>query len=100
LAGRRHWQLCGGSQTRGARPGGAAAGYTLTWSGQYEAMERVRERLKSFCHSTVPDLLFSTSNAIDCQDVAHLLAVPFSAVGAIWLLFALGYNMSIGVWVV
>jgi len=28
-----------------------------------------------------------------------LLAVPFSAVGAIWLLYALGYNMSIGVWV-
>lgn len=28
-----------------------------------------------------------------------LLAVPFSAIGAIWLLYALGYNMSIGVWV-
>ena len=28
-----------------------------------------------------------------------LLAVPFSAVGAIWLLYVLGYNMSIGVWV-
>ena len=76
-------------------------GYSLTWSGQFEAMERVRQRL----WVVVPLTLFlvllllylNTRSAVKTMIV--LLAVPFSAVGAIWLLYLLDYNMSIGVWV-
>src|SRR5579862_8482826 len=77
------------------------AGYTLLWSGQYENLARVRERLKV----VVPVTLFvialllymNTKSAVKTAIV--LLAVPFSLIGAVWLLWALGYNMSIAVWV-
>ena len=76
-------------------------GYTIAWSGQYEAMERVRERLKIVLPLTlflVFLLLYLNTRSV-AKTALILLAVPFSAVGAIWLLYALGYNMSIGVWV-
>jgi len=77
------------------------AGYSISWSGQWEAMERVKERLKM----TVPLTLFLIALilSINTGSVAKatiiLLAVPFSAVGAIWFLYLAGYNMSIPVWV-
>jgi Cu(I)/Ag(I) efflux system membrane protein CusA/SilA len=77
------------------------AGYTLVWSGQYEAMERVRERLKVVLPVTlflVLLLLYLNTRSVAKTSII-ILAVPFSAVGAIWLLYLLGYNMSIGVWV-
>ena len=77
------------------------AGYSLVWSGQYEAMERVRERLKLVLPVTlflVLMLLYLNTRSIVKTSII-VLAVPFSAVGAIWLLYLLGYNMSIGVWV-
>ena len=76
-------------------------GYTLAWSGQYEAMERVRERLKVVLPLTLflIFLLLYLNTKSTAKTLLVLLAVPFSAVGAIWLLYALGYNMSIGVWV-
>jgi Cu(I)/Ag(I) efflux system membrane protein CusA/SilA len=77
------------------------AGYSLVWSGQYEAMERVRERLKIVVPVTlflVLMLLYVNTRSFVKTSII-VLAVPFSAVGAIWLLYALGYNMSIGVWV-
>jgi copper/silver efflux system protein len=77
------------------------AGYSLVWSGQYEAMARVRQRLKIVVPMTlflVMMLLYmNTRSAV--KTLMIVLAVPFSAVGAIWLLYLLGYNMSIGVWV-
>jgi Cu(I)/Ag(I) efflux system membrane protein CusA/SilA len=77
------------------------AGYSLVWSGQYEAMQRVRERLAVVVPVTLLLVLFllylNTRSVAKTAIVA--LAVPFSAVGAIWLLYLLGYNMSIGVWV-
>ncbi len=76
-------------------------GYTLAWSGQYEAMERVRERLKLVLPLTlflIFLLLYMNTKSV-AKTILILLAVPFSAVGAIWLLHLLGYNMSIGVWV-
>jgi copper/silver efflux system protein len=77
------------------------AGYTLTWSGQYEAMLRVREKLTLIVPLTlfliVLLLYLNTKSAFETGLI--LLAVPFSAVGAVWLLYALDYNMSIGVWV-
>jgi Cu(I)/Ag(I) efflux system membrane protein CusA/SilA len=76
-------------------------GYTLSWSGQYEAMERVRERLKIVLPLTLflIFLLLYLNTKSTGKTVLILLAVPFSAVGAVWLLYLLGYNMSIGVWV-
>ncbi|MEK7406182.1 MAG: CusA/CzcA family heavy metal efflux RND transporter [Acidobacteriota bacterium] len=76
-------------------------GYALQWSGQYEAMERVRERLKVVLPLTlflILALLYMNTKSA-AKTAIIVLAVPFSAVGAIWLLYLLGYNMSIGVWV-
>jgi Cu(I)/Ag(I) efflux system membrane protein CusA/SilA len=76
-------------------------GYHLSWSGQYENMIRVRERLKVVLPLTlflIAVLLYlNTKSGVKTAIV--LLAVPFSLVGAIWLLWALGYNLSIAVWV-
>ena len=76
-------------------------GYSLTWSGQYEAMQRVKEKLKVVLPVTlflIFALLYANTKSV-AKTFIVLLAVPFSAVGAIWLLYALGYHMSIGVWV-
>ncbi|TLN07954.1 efflux RND transporter permease subunit, partial [bacterium] len=76
-------------------------GYAVSWSGQYEAMERVRERLSVIIPLTLFFILLllwlNTKSMV--KTLIVLLAVPFSAIGAIWLLYLLGYNMSIGVWV-
>jgi Cu(I)/Ag(I) efflux system membrane protein CusA/SilA len=77
------------------------AGYTLTWTGQYEFKERAEERLRVVVPLTlflVILLLYLNTRSFG-KTAIILLAVPFSAVGAIWLLYLLGYNMSIGVWV-
>ena len=77
------------------------AGYTISWSGQYEAMARVRRRLAVVLPLTlflVLTLLWLNTRSI-VKTIIIVLAVPFSAVGAVWLLWLLGYNMSIGVWV-
>jgi Cu(I)/Ag(I) efflux system membrane protein CusA/SilA len=76
-------------------------GYSLVWSGQYEAMQRVRERLSVVLPLTlflILMLLYVNTKSMT-KTVIIILAVPFSAVGAIWLLHLLNYNMSIGVWV-
>ncbi|MEP7363959.1 MAG: CusA/CzcA family heavy metal efflux RND transporter [Acidobacteriota bacterium] len=76
-------------------------GYSLQWSGQYESLARVREKLKIVLPLTlflVVMLLYINTRSFAKTGII-LLAVPFSAVGAIWLLYGLGYNMSIGVWV-
>jgi len=76
-------------------------GYGMTWSGQYENMLRVHERLKLILPITLVlifGLLYmNTKSAFKAWLV--MAAVPFSAVGAVWLLWALGYNVSIAVWV-
>ncbi len=76
-------------------------GYSIAWSGQYEAMERVRQRLMVVLPLTlflILMLLYLNTKSV-AKTFIIVLAVPFSAVGAIWLLYLLGYNMSIGVWV-
>jgi Cu(I)/Ag(I) efflux system membrane protein CusA/SilA len=76
-------------------------GYTMAWSGQYEAMERVRQRLIVVLPLTlflILALLYLNTRSV-AKTAIIVLAVPFSAVGAIWFLYVLGYNMSIGVWV-
>jgi Cu(I)/Ag(I) efflux system membrane protein CusA/SilA len=76
-------------------------GYSLAWSGQYEAMERVKEKLKVVIPITlfIIVLLMYVNTGSGVKTAIILLAVPFSAIGAVWLLYLLGYNMSIGVWV-
>jgi copper/silver efflux system protein len=75
--------------------------YSLEWSGQYENLIRVRERLKlvvPFTLVTIVLLLYAnTKSAVKAGIV--MLAVPFSVVGAVWLMYALGYNVSIAAWV-
>ncbi|HEY5678131.1 MAG TPA: CusA/CzcA family heavy metal efflux RND transporter, partial [Myxococcales bacterium] len=77
------------------------AGYSVTWSGQYENMLRVQERLKLIVPITLA-LIFAllymnTRSAFKAGLV--MSAVPFSAIGAVWLLYLLGFNVSIAVWV-
>jgi len=76
-------------------------GYALSWSGQYEAMERVEEKLEVVLPVTLVLILLllylNTRSAVKTMIV--ILAVPFSAIGAVWLLHVLDYNMSVGVWV-
>jgi len=76
-------------------------GYAMQWSGQYENMMRVRERLKIVVPVTIflifVLLFMNTKSAVKATIV--MLAVPFSVVGAVWLLYFLGYNTSIAVWV-
>lgn len=76
-------------------------GYIMTWSGQYENMQRVREMLKIVLPVTL-FLIFillymNTKSSIKALIV--MLAVPFSLIGAVWYLWLLGYHMSIAVWV-
>lgn len=77
------------------------AGYGVVWSGQYEFMERMKKRLAFVVPLTLLIIFFliyvNTRSWIKTGIV--LLAVPFSLIGAVWLLWALGYNMSIAVWV-
>jgi Cu(I)/Ag(I) efflux system membrane protein CusA/SilA len=76
-------------------------GYSLQWSGQYESMQRVREKLLVVVPVTlfiILVLLYANTRSM-ARTMIIVLSVPFSAVGAIWLLYLLDYNMSIGVWV-
>jgi Cu(I)/Ag(I) efflux system membrane protein CusA/SilA len=77
------------------------AGYALQWSGQFENMLRVRERLKVVVPLTlliIFILLYMNTKSIVKTGIV-MLAVPFSLIGAIWFLYILGYNISIAVWV-
>jgi Cu(I)/Ag(I) efflux system membrane protein CusA/SilA len=76
-------------------------GYSLVWSGQYENMLRVKERLKLIVPLTLvlifALLYMNTKSSFKAALV--MAAVPFSAIGAVWFLWALDYNISIAVWV-
>ncbi|MBI2185495.1 MAG: efflux RND transporter permease subunit, partial [Acidobacteria bacterium] len=76
-------------------------GYYLEWSGQYEYMVRAAERLKIVIPVTlfivIVLLYFNTRNLTKMAIV--LLAVPFSLIGAFWILYLLDYNLSVAVWV-
>jgi Cu(I)/Ag(I) efflux system membrane protein CusA/SilA len=77
------------------------SGYSLEWSGQYENMLRVRERLKLVVPFTLLTIFFllymNTKSGVKAGIV--MLAVPFSVVGAVWLMYLLDYNVSIAAWV-
>jgi len=95
-----------GSYVRDAKKAVAAKlppkpGYHILWAGQYEAMERVRGRLLLVLPLTLAIifvLLYFNFRSVT-ETLIVLLSVPFALVGAVWLMFALGYNLSIAVWV-
>jgi Cu(I)/Ag(I) efflux system membrane protein CusA/SilA len=76
-------------------------GVRLEWAGQFTYFERARERLKIVVPVTLLIILFllylNTRSVVETGIV--VLAVPFSLIGAVWLLYLLGYNMSVAVWV-
>ena len=77
------------------------AGYYIQWAGQFEYLKSAEKRLRIVVPFTLLIIFvliyINTKSAVKTFIV--LLAVPFSLVGAFWLLYVLGYNMSIAVWV-
>jgi Cu(I)/Ag(I) efflux system membrane protein CusA/SilA len=75
--------------------------YTISWSGQYEAAERLRRRLLLIVPLTlgVVVVLLRVNTKCWVKTGIVLLAVPFSLVGALWTLQLLGYHLSTAVWV-
>ncbi len=76
-------------------------GYHLQWTGQYEFLERIRERLKYLIPITlalVLGLLYFEFGKLSLS-LLVMLSVPFAMVGSLWLLYGLGFNTSIAVWV-
>ena len=77
------------------------AGYYFDWSGQYENQRRARARLQlvvPIVLFVIFILLYFTYHSI--AEAAHvLLAVPFALTGGVYLVYALGYNFSVAVWV-
>ena len=74
-------------------------GYYITWSGQFEAMERAIERMKLVVPVTLLTiflLLYLNFRRLT-ETFIVMLSVPFALVGGVWLMWALGYNMSVAV---
>jgi len=77
------------------------AKYNIVWSGQYEYMEQARKRLMVAVPVTfvlILLLLFFNTHSFSKVGIV-VLAVPFSLVGSFWLLYILGYHLSVAVWV-
>jgi len=77
------------------------SGYNIFWSGQYEYMQRAKQRLMVVIPITLLLIILiiylNTKSAVKTAIV--LLAVPFSLVGAFWMLYLFGYNLSVAVWI-
>src|SRR2546421_2574707 len=76
-------------------------GYYIQWAGQFEYLQAAKERLKIVIPFTllIIFMLIYISTRSVLKTAIVLLTVSFSLVGAFWLLYLLGYNMSIAVWV-
>ncbi|HET8622089.1 MAG TPA: CusA/CzcA family heavy metal efflux RND transporter [Gemmatimonadales bacterium] len=74
-------------------------GYTIVWSGQYEYMERAKERMKLVIPATLAIifLLLYLNFRNVTEALMVMLSIPFALVGGIWLVWWLGYNWSVGV---
>src|SRR5207237_3458902 len=74
-------------------------GYRLEWAGQYRYLERAKARLAIVVPLTLAIifllLFFNSGSAVEAAMV--MLAVPFSLIGAFWLLWLLGYNIAVAV---
>jgi Cu(I)/Ag(I) efflux system membrane protein CusA/SilA len=75
------------------------AGYSITWSGQYEYMERARERLTQVVPVTLAIiflLLYLTFRHAG-EALLVMLSMPFALIGGFWLIYLLDYNLSVAV---
>jgi Cu(I)/Ag(I) efflux system membrane protein CusA/SilA len=74
-------------------------GYYITWSGQFEYMERAIEKLKIVVPLTllIIFLLLYLNFRRMTETLIVMLSVPFALVGGVWLMWALGYNLSVAV---
>jgi len=82
-----------------AREVGIPAGYRLEWSGQYEAIERVKSRLAVVVPLTIGVialLLYLTFGSMT-EMLIVMLSLPFALVGGVWAMWLLDYNLSIAV---
>jgi copper/silver efflux system protein len=75
------------------------AGYYIVWSGQFEYMERAKERLKMVVPLTlcIIFLLLYLNFGRLTETLIVMLSVPFALIGGVWLLWFLGYNVSVAV---
>jgi Cu(I)/Ag(I) efflux system membrane protein CusA/SilA len=76
-------------------------GYFLKWTGQYEFLERIRARMTLVIPITlliVFLILYFNFRGVT-QTMMVMMAVPFAAIGSVWLMWAAGFNTSIAVWV-
>src|SRR5213593_379772 len=76
-------------------------GYYVEWAGQFQYLQAAKERLKvvvPFTLLIIFVLLYISTRSV-IRTLIVLLTVPFSLIGAFWLLYVLGYNMSVAVWV-
>jgi len=76
-------------------------GYFIEWAGQYEYLQRVKEKLRIVVPVTLIIiflLLYLNFKSVP-KTMIVLLSVPFSLVGSFWLLYLVGFNMSVAVWV-
>ena len=72
-------------------------GYAVSWSGQFEYLERATAKLKvvvPFTLLIIFILLYLTFKRVD-EALLIMLAMPFSLIGGFWLLYLLGHNLSI-----
>jgi Cu(I)/Ag(I) efflux system membrane protein CusA/SilA len=76
-------------------------GYVISWAGQFESIERANRRLQTVVPATIAlvMLLIYVNTRSFIKTTIILLAVPFSAIGAVWALYLLHYNLSVAVWV-
>jgi copper/silver efflux system protein len=76
-------------------------GYYIQWAGQFQYLQEAKKRLAvlvPFTLLTIFVLLYLNTDSVT-RTLIVLLSVPFSLVGAFWLLYLLGYNISVAVWV-
>ena len=74
-------------------------GYSVVWSGQYEYMQRARERMKIVVPATLALiflLLYFNFRSVG-ETLIVMLSLPFALVGGIWFIWLLGYNWSVAV---
>jgi Cu(I)/Ag(I) efflux system membrane protein CusA/SilA len=101
VAGRPIVDYVEAAQKRVAETVRLPPGTRIAWVGQYEYFERAKARLQVVLPLTLAlvALLLYLNTRSGVETGIVLLAVPFSLIGAVWLLYALGYNLSVAVWV-
>jgi Cu(I)/Ag(I) efflux system membrane protein CusA/SilA len=101
IAGRDLGGYVGAAREAVARELELPPGYSIAWSGQYQYQEAANRRLAVVIPVALVliVLLLYVSTKSWFRVAVILLAVPFSLVGAVWMLWLLDYNLSLAVWV-